>query len=148
VAKPFEVCARQDGTFSVYGLKRGFHLGSCEHIYHPMYLINLMVARRHCVMCKAPFYERLYELFGLHPYLPINWQCNPKNLAGLRHLWGNDLVWSWQLHDHSHNKSNLSSQCNWENDHEEIVRICQKLVDAGSHNQGKSNFFYQCFNSY
>jgi hypothetical protein len=92
-----------------FGPKGGFHLGSCEYIYHPMCLISFMVVRRRCALCKAPFHERLYELFGLVPYMPSSWECNPDNTPGLRHLWGDDLVWSWRLHDHSHNKSNISS---------------------------------------
>jgi hypothetical protein len=36
----------------------------------------------------------------------------------------------------------------WQNDHEEVIRVCQRLVDLGSHNQGKRNFFYQCFGGY
>jgi hypothetical protein len=75
-----------------FGLEGGFHLGSCEHIYHPMYLINLMVTRRHRRMYKAPFHECLYELFGLHPYMPISWELNPENAFVLRHLWSDDLV--------------------------------------------------------
>jgi hypothetical protein len=36
-----------DGTEHIvcmngFRLEGGFHLGSCEHIYHPMYLISLM----------------------------------------------------------------------------------------------------------
>jgi hypothetical protein len=75
-----------------FGPEGRFHLESCEHIYHPMCLISLMVARRRCVLDKAPFYQRLYELFGLEPYMPISWKYDPKNIPGLRHLWGDDLV--------------------------------------------------------
>jgi hypothetical protein len=131
-----------------FGPEGGFHLGSCEHIYHPMCLISFMVVRRRCALCKVPFHERLYKLFGLVPYMPSSWECNPENTPSLRHLWGDDLVWSWQLHDHSHNKSNISSQFRWENDHEEVIRVCQRLVGVGTHNQGKRNFFYQCFGGY
>jgi hypothetical protein len=106
-----------------FGPERGFYLGSCEHIYHPMCLISFMVVCRRCALCKTPFHERLYELFGLVPYMPSSWKCNPDNTLGLRYLWGDDLVWSWRLHDHSHNKSNISSQFGWENDHEEVVRV-------------------------
>jgi hypothetical protein len=131
-----------------FGKEGGFHLGSCDHIYHPMCLISFMVTRRRCRVCKAPFYERLYDLFGLHPYMPISWELNQDNAPALRHLWGDDLVWSWQIYDHSHNKSNLSSQFLWEDDHEEIVRVCQKLIGFGTHNEGQRNFFYQCFNGH
>ena len=48
-----------------FGSKGGFHLGSYEYIYHPMYLISFIIVCRRCAMYKAPFYERLYKLFGL-----------------------------------------------------------------------------------
>ena len=95
---------------------------------HPICLISFMVVHRHCALCKAPFHERLYKLFGLVPYMPSSWKCNPENIPSLRHLWVDDLVWSWRLHDHSYNKSNISSQFQWENNHEEVVRVCQRLV--------------------
>jgi hypothetical protein len=131
-----------------FGPKRGFHLGSCEHIYHPMCLISLMVACRRYALYKAPFHQCLYELFGLEPYMPTSWECNPKNTPGLHHLWCDDLVLGWLLHDHSHNKSDISSQFGWKNDHKEIVKVCQKLVGVVFQNQRKRNFFYQCFNGY
>ena len=36
----------------------------------------------------------------------------------------------------------------WENDPIQIVMICQKLVDSRGQNEGKRNFFYQCFGGY
>jgi hypothetical protein len=131
-----------------FGPEGGFYLGSYEHIYHPMYLISFMVVRICCALCKAPFHKRLYELFGLVPYMPSSWECNLENTPGLCYLWGDDLVWSWRLHDHSHNKSNISSQFRWENDHEEVIKVCQRLVGVGNQNEGKRNFFYQCFRGY
>ena len=131
-----------------FGLERRFHLGLCEHIYHPMCLISFMVVHRCCALYKAPFYERLYKLFGLVPYIPVSWECNPDNILGLRDRWSDDLVWSWRLHDHSHNKSNINSQFRWENDPAEVVMVCQRLVGFGYYNKEKRNFFYQCFGSY
>jgi hypothetical protein len=113
-----------------------------------MCLISLMVTRTCYGVYKVLFHERLYEHFGLHPYMPISWELNPANVSTLCHLWDDDLMWSWRLYDHSHNKSNLNFQFLWEDDHEEIVRVCQKLVSFGAHNEGKRNFFYQCFNGY
>jgi hypothetical protein len=69
----------------------GFHLGSCEHFYHPICLISFMVVRRRCALCKAPYHECLYDLFGLIPYMRSSWKCNP-DTPGLRYLWGDDLV--------------------------------------------------------
>ena len=77
-----------------FGPEGGFHLGSREHIYHPMCLISFMVVHRRCTLYKAPFHERLYELFGLVPYMPVSWECNPDNIPSLRNHWGDDLVWS------------------------------------------------------
>jgi hypothetical protein len=46
-----------------FGPEGGFHLGSYEHIYHPMYLISFMVVCRHCALCKAPFHgERVAKI--------------------------------------------------------------------------------------
>jgi hypothetical protein len=74
--------------------KENSHLWSCEHIYHPMYLISLMVAHRRCMLCKAPFHQRLYELFGLEQYMPINWECDPENTTSLRYGVGGYIITS------------------------------------------------------
>jgi hypothetical protein len=66
-----------------FGPEGGFHLGSCEHIYHPMCLISFMVTRICCRVCKVHFHERLYELFGLHLYMPSSWKLNPDNAPAL-----------------------------------------------------------------
>jgi hypothetical protein len=113
-----------------FGLEGRFHLGSCKHIYHPVCLISLMVARRRCVLCKAPFHECLYKLFGLTLYMPINWEYSPENLLGLHHAWGEDLVWSWRHHDYSHNENTMSSQFVWENHHEEIVKVTRRKFES------------------
>jgi hypothetical protein len=117
-----------DGTacpvcLNSFGPEGGFHLGTCEHIYHPMCLISLMIYHRRCAICKAPFHEHLYDLFGLVPYMPASWEVNPENAPELPSKWGEDLVWSWCLFDHALHKSQLSSQFGWENDHEEILRV-------------------------
>jgi hypothetical protein len=131
-----------------FGPEGGFHLGTCEHIYHPMCLISFMVNRRRCALCKAPFHERLYELFGLTPYMPKSWELNPENAPEHPDKWGDDLVWSWRLSIHSHQKSNMSAELGWENDADQIVTVCEKLVGSGAKNEGKRNFFYQCFRGY
>ena len=64
-----------DGTtccicFNAFGPEGGFILGICEYMYHPICLIAHMVIRQCYCACKAPFHERLYELFGLCPYMP------------------------------------------------------------------------------
>ena len=57
-----------DGTtccicYNAFGQEGGFCLGTCKHMYHPICLIAHMVIWWRCCQCKAPFYERLYELF-------------------------------------------------------------------------------------
>jgi len=89
----------EDGTMcpiclNPFGPEGGMHLGTCKHMYHPYCLISLMVVRRRCSLCKAPFHERLYHLFGLVPYMPPHWEFNAMNAPDHSNMWGNDLVWS------------------------------------------------------
>ena len=82
-----------DGTtccicFNAFGPEGGFIVGTCEHMYHPICLIAHMVIQRRCCQCKAPFHERLYELFGLYPYMPPSWEHNPENTPGMPSKWG------------------------------------------------------------
>lgn len=129
-----------------FGPEGGYHLGSCDHLYHPICLISLMITRRRCSVCRAPFHERLYEMFGLVRYMPPHWECNPENSEDRKDTWGNDLVWSWRTGTHSVYKSQLSSQFGWENNPAEIVRVAHKLIPGRSQiAQGQRNFFYSCF---
>jgi uncharacterized membrane protein YagU involved in acid resistance len=80
-----------------FGPERGFHLESCKHICHPIYLINLMVTRRRCAVYKVPFHEHLYELFGLITYMSISLEYNLQNTPDLSKRWDNNLVWNWQF---------------------------------------------------
>lgn len=143
-----------DGTqcmvcLNYFGPEGCFHLGSCEHKFHPMCLISIMLCRRRCPLCKAPFHERLYELFGLVPYMPISWECNPENTPEYPSKWGDDLVWSWRLHTHSVYKSSLSSQFGWENDHVEIANVGRSLCPGNDDSSnGRRNFFFQCFGGF
>ena len=77
-----------------FGPEGGMHLGTCEHLYHPFCLISLMVVRRRCSLCKAPFHKRLYKLFGLVPYMPPHWKFNVTNAPDQSQMWGKHLVWS------------------------------------------------------
>ena len=86
-----------DGTiccicFNGFGPEGGYSLGTCEPMYHPICLIAHMLIWRRCCQCKAPFHERLYELFGLCPYMPLSWEHNPKNILETPSKWGKDLV--------------------------------------------------------
>ena len=78
--------------YNAFGPKGGFCLGTCEHMYHPFCLIAHMVIRRCCCQCKAPFHERLYELFGLCLYMPPSWEHNPKTTPSMPSRWGKGLV--------------------------------------------------------
>ena len=143
-----------DGTtccicFNAFGPEGGFILGTCEHMYHPIYLIAHMVIWRRCCACKAPFYERLYELFGLCPYMPPSWEHNPENTPSMPSKWSQDLVWNWKMSAHILDKSAFSFAIGWENDHEEIVRVANSIVKGNSQTaNGVRNFFYQCFKGY
>ena len=126
-----------DGTtccicFNAFGPEGGFILGTCEHMYHPICLIAHMVIRRRCCACKAPFHERLYELFGLCPYMPPSWEHNPENTPGIPSKWGQDLVWNWKMSVHTLDKSAFSFAIGWENDHEEIVRVANSIIKGNS----------------
>src|SRR5450759_5466780 len=125
-------------------------LGSCQCIYHPMCLISIFLVRRFCALCRSPFHERLYELFGLTLYMPPSWEKDPVNTPGesMAMHWGEDLIWNWRQGTYSVYKTNVSPEFGWENDHEEIVRVCHALVGKKPHNQGKRNFFYQTLNGY
>ena len=77
-----------DGTtccicHNAFRLEGGFCLETCKHMYHSICFIAHMVIRRRCCQCKAPFHERLYELFGLCPYMPPSWEHNPETTPGM-----------------------------------------------------------------
>ena len=81
-----------DGTiccicFNGFGLEGCYSLGTCEHIYHLIFLITHMLIQRRCFQSKAPFHEKLYKLFGLCPYMPPSWEHNPKNTPKLPSKW-------------------------------------------------------------
>lgn len=144
----------EDGSVCIictcpFGPEGGYHLGSCIHIYHPICLIGLMLSRRRCAACKAPFHERLYELFGLVPYMPPSWECNPENSPDMERKWGEDLLWSWRLRTHSLYKAGVSRTFGWHTDPESIKKVCHGLVPRKGENwEGKREFFYQCFNGH
>lgn len=134
-----------------FGPEGAYALGTCRCLYHPMCLLGGLLTRRFCAKCRAPFHERLYELFGLTIYMPPSWELNPENAPQREHAnrWGEDLLWSWRASTHQLDKSNISSQIGWENDHEEIVRVCKKLIPGNTTTDvGRRNFFYQVMGGY
>ena len=123
------------------------HLGTCEYLYHPICLINLMVNRRCCAMCKAPFHKCLYELFGLVKFMPPSWEFDVDNAHDHPSKWKEDQVWNWRYKYHSLKKSRLCDQWGWKNDPDAIVNVCHHLFKGTSEaSQGQRNFFFQCFN--
>ena len=136
--------------FNPFGPEGGWALGSCSHMFHPMCLITISLVRRFCPVCKSPFHERLYEVFGLTPYMPPSHEKNPENTPGegYRNQWGEDLIWSWRANTHSVFKNDISAMFGWEHNHEEIVRVCQKIIGSAPADQGKRNFFYQTLDGY
>jgi hypothetical protein len=134
-----------------FGPEGAYALGTCRCLYHPMCLLGGLLTRRFCAKCRAPFHERLYDLFGLTIYMPPSWELNPETAPSAAHAnrWGEDLVWSWRASAHQLDKSNVSSQIGWENDHEEIVRVCKKLISGSTAaDVGRRNFFYQVMGGY
>ena len=86
-----------DGTicctcFNGFGPEGGYSLGTCEHMYQIIFLIAHMLIWRCCCQCKAPFHERLYEFFGLCPYMPSSWEHNTENSLEMPSKWNEDLV--------------------------------------------------------
>ena len=138
------ICSNQ------FGPEGGWSLGTCQCMYHPMCLISHALIRRFCAICKAPFHERLYEQFGLEPYMPPSWEKNPDNTPDMPNLWGEDLIWNWRMKMHSAYKNNMSTQFMWEHDPAEIVRVSHRICNQGSAEvkEGKRNFFYQVLGGY
>ena len=130
-----------------FGPEGGWALGSCMHVYHPQCLITQCLIRRRCVICSAPFHERLYDLFNLIPYMPPSWEHNAETTLESR-LWGRDLLWSWRQGLHDQERWAASSQLNWETDPTEIVQVASKLIGNGPHNVGRRAFFFQCLGGF
>jgi hypothetical protein len=130
-----------------FGPEGGWALGSCIHIYHPQCLIMQCLIRRRCVICSAPFHDRLYAMFNLMTYMPPSWEHNADTTAETR-LWGRDLLWSWRQGQHDQERGIASSQLNWETDPAEIVQVASKLMGKGPHNEGRRAFFFQCLGGY
>ena len=129
--------------------RRRLEFGNMRAHYYPICLITHILIGWRCCQCKAPFHERLYELFGLCPYMPPSWEHNPKHTPEMPSKWGEDLVWNWRMDAHSLNKSVFSFAMGWENDHEEIVRVANSIIKGSSQQaRGMCNFFYQCFKGY
>ena len=110
-----------DGTkcavcYNPFGPEGGWALGSCQCMFHPMCLIKIILVRRFCPCCKSSFHERLYEVFGLTPYMPFSHEKNPENTPseGYRNQWGEDLIWSWRANTHSVFKNDISAIFGWE----------------------------------
>ena len=133
-----------------FGPEGAWALGSCAHMFHPVCLLSVAVLRRFCPICRAPFHKRLYDVFGLTSYMPPSHEHNPENTPGdgYRNKWGDDLLWSWRATTHSLFKSNVSAQFGWEEDHQQIVEVCNKIVGQGAQLQGKRNFFFQTLNGF
>lgn len=100
-------------------------------------------------MCKAPFHERLYELFGLQRYMPPSWEFNATNAPEHPDKWGADLLWCWKSQIHALQKPELSEIFGWQSDAAEVVKVCEHLIPLKDNSSlGKRNFFYQCFNGH
>ena len=133
-----------------FGPEGGMALGTCKDMFHPYCLLSLMVVRRRCPSCKAPFHERLYDLFGVRPYMPPHWEYNKENLPLKEGMRGQDLIWSWKLKMHSEQKQLAGQIFGWESDPAQIVEVCHSLIPSKGYalSEGKRRFFFQCFRGY
>jgi hypothetical protein len=113
-------------------------------------LISIFLVRRFYALFRSLFHECLYEFFGLTRNMLPSWEKNPINTPGesMAMHWGEDLIWNWRQGTYSVYKTNVSPKFGWENDHEEIIRVCHALVGKKPQDQGKRNFFYQTLNGY
>ena len=92
----------------------------------------------------------MYKVFGLTAYMPPSHERDPINTPGdgYRGQWGEDLIWSWRANTHSVFKNDISMSFGWENNHEEIVKACHKIIGNAPSDEGKRNFFYQTMDRY
>jgi hypothetical protein len=62
--------------------------------------------------------------------MPPSWEKNPINTPGesMAMHWGEDLIWNWHQGIYSVYKTTMNPEFGWENDYEEIVRVCHALV--------------------
>jgi hypothetical protein len=75
---------------SPFGLEGAWILGTCQHMCHPQCLIILMLARRRCSQCRAPFHRCLYKQFNLRTTMPQHWEYNMFNKPNKPQAWGVD----------------------------------------------------------
>ncbi len=59
-------------------------------------LITLMVGRKKCPQCTAPFYQCLYERFNLQAAMPQHWEYM-FNTPNRRQAWGTNMKWIWNV---------------------------------------------------
>ena len=57
---------------SPWGPEGCYTLGTCGHSYHPQCLIEDMIRKRTCTVCKSPYHARLYLQFGLKDFMPVH----------------------------------------------------------------------------
>jgi len=136
--------------YNPFGPEGAWALGTCQHMFHPMCLITHALVRRFCPVCHSPVHKRWYEVFGLTKYMPPSHERNPENTPGhgYNRQWGEDLIWSWRANRHSVFTNNISADLGWEENHEEIVRVCHKIIGSAPADQGKRNFFYQTMDGF
>jgi hypothetical protein len=67
--------------YNLYGPKGAWQLGTCHHMYHLPCLIMLMVARRRCPQCKAPFHRHLYAKVNIQTAMLKHWEYNWYNTS-------------------------------------------------------------------
>jgi hypothetical protein len=127
-----------------WGPEGRFTLGSCGHSYHPQCLIEDMIRKRTCNICKSPYHARLYLQFGLRDFMPIHWVYRQENhpFFDVGADLGKPLEWNWRF-----NVSNAELQAANEamgtlRDPENIMRAAEGLYPNKPPDYGLKMFFY------
>jgi hypothetical protein len=80
---------------NLFGPYGGWALGTCPHLLHPPCLITQMYMKHQCPTCRAPFHQRLYQLFNLAASMLESWECKLTNTSTCFEMWGLNRPSSW-----------------------------------------------------
>jgi hypothetical protein len=82
---------------SPFGPKGAWILSTFQHMYHPQCLITLMVAKKRCPQCRAPFHWHLYKQFSFWAAMPQHWEYIMFNIPNRPQAWGANMKWIWNV---------------------------------------------------
>ncbi len=66
-------------------------------MYHLQCLITLIVSRKRCQQCRAPFHRHLYAQFNFQIVMVEHWEYNQYNTLNQPQTWGANMQWIWQV---------------------------------------------------